>query len=180
MMVLYHSTSLCLVLILVLLLESTQGEDSSVVSTVNTTGTILECYDNLDKLVVDVELRQNVFEIQDYILCPNTVFNIGAPRGSLNNQGGQEALRLRKNSRFLCGPDGKSSNNCVLLGGLFQVVSWAHTFGEATKENVVVSGITFRDADASSALLVAEGDVLFRDCIFDVRHGEDVVVLSMF
>ena len=135
-----------------------------------TTGSELNCYDNLDVLAADVENRDEstLFEIKEYILCPNTVFNIGQPRDTLDNQGGQESLRLRKNSRFLCGPDGKSSNNCILLGGLFQVVSWAHTFGERTKDNVEVAGLTFRDAGGSSVLLVTAGDVKFTDCIFDV------------
>ena len=85
-------------------------------------------------------------------------------------------MQLRPNTRYKCGADGKSTNNCTLTGGLFQIVATAHDREE--NENILVEGITFRGGAAT--LMVSNSNVTFRDCIFtEHRHTGAVNLLNL-
>ena len=106
-----------------------------------------------------------------YILCPNTVFNIGY----VDSQGeccedGYLPLTARSNTRFQCGEDGSSANNCTLMGGTIQLMMSQAAFGDVKAVNVVVEGITFTKAGLSTVPASLAGDLTLLDCIFEVRQ----------
>ena len=125
------------------------------------------CYTDLNKLANRVA-NKPPFKLETFVLCPHTVFPIGFFSDDGKFQGGFPALELRQNTHYLCGEDGKSSNNCTIEGGQFQVLSTVMSFNEEPKVNILLKGITFRDGGAAGALLVAPGHVTFEDCIFRV------------
>lgn len=127
-----------------------------------------ECFDDLDVLDRWVETKE--FLTETFILCPNTYFQVGSQTGPNEPccKDGSAPLTLRQNSRYMCGKDGKSSNNCILKGGMFQAISSAGTFGGEKKLNVRLEGLTFEDGGNSGVLLAAAGDVTFIDCVFRV------------
>lgn len=132
----------------------------------------VSCFDNLITLNYFLEMRENAFEVVDYILCPNTVFD-------LRESGGDEPILVRKNTRILCGADGKRSNDCRLHGGRMQLASWSHTYMERTKENVFVSGVTFDNAELASAVFVSQGDIHFVDCLFIVSSSATISLVPI-
>jgi hypothetical protein len=61
-----------------------------------------ECFDNLDVLT-EFMMQQNVFLVETYILCPNTIFQVGIPTAGIDIfEGGSRPLSVRSNSRILC------------------------------------------------------------------------------
>jgi len=125
------------------------------------------CFSDLSQ-VADRVATKNAFQVETYILCPNTVYKIGFIGASGVTEDGFPALVLRQNTRYICGEDGKSSNNCILTGGQFQLLSTFNSFNQEIKANIQIKGITFQDGESAGALLVAPGDVIFEDCIFRV------------
>jgi len=126
------------------------------------------CYTDLKELDNRVANRENIFQVETYTLCPNTIYEIGFLGSSGITEGGFPALTLRQNTRYICGEDGKSSNNCILTGGQIQVLSTFNSFNGESKSNILLKGLTFQKAESAGALLVAPGDVIFEDCIFRV------------
>ena len=137
-----------------------------------------ECFDDLD--VLDQWVATKAFLTEDFVLCPNTYFQVGTQTGPREPccANGSAPLTFRQNSRFLCGKDGKSSNNCILKGGQFQAISTVRTFGKEKKLNVRVEGLTFEDGGNAGVLLAAGGDVTFVDCVFRVSLPNRNRVLS--
>ena len=92
-----------------------------------------------------------------YILCPNSTFAVNV------------GLALEKsNVRILCGPDGASSNDCVLKGGSIQVSIVPH------KSAVVdgrIHGLTFSGAAVANVFMSTTSPSHFwlEDCVFRVR-----------
>ena len=129
----------------------------------------LPCYDNTT-ILFDHVAAKGPFEVEEYILCPNTVFNIGAVSGSTNTCciDGMSPLPARANTVIKCGESGASSNNCIINRGLFQMVSAYFTFFEFAN-NVEIMGLTFQDTELVSILLENDGDITFTDCIIKVR-----------
>lgn len=125
------------------------------------------CYTDLNKVANRVATK-NAFQVETYTLCPNTVYKIGFLGNGGITEDGFPALTLRQNTRYICGEDGKSSNNCVITGGQFQLLSTYGSFNTEVKANILIKGITFQDGESAGALLVAPGDVIFEDCIFRV------------
>lgn len=131
-----------------------------------------ECYSDLLYLY-NANIQRNPFEEATFVICPNTVYQIGFP-GQIGGDpfvDGFPPLELRQNSRILCGFDGKSSNNCVLRGGQFQVFTSIFAFNQEDKVNIEVQGLTFEDGGAGGLLMVAGGDVTFIDCIVQVSQA---------
>jgi hypothetical protein len=131
------------------------------------TVTAPSCYSNLTTLYDDQQAG-NIFVEKIYTLCPNTTFVVGVSDG----QGGccsegQLFLSPRRNTRTQCGEDGKSSNNCVIVGGESQVI-FLEMIEDEGGANVEFAGITFEDASLVTAFLGNAGDVSFTDCVFRV------------
>jgi hypothetical protein len=130
-----------------------------------------ECYDFIGDIVArEKDVYDSTF-YREYILCPNTEFVIGngGPGGVYTN--GDYPIFPRRNAGYKCGEDGKSSNNCRLVGGDFQLISFSGNWPEDQQEphsNVTVSGVTFVSGGYATAILGNAGDVTFRDCIFTV------------
>jgi hypothetical protein len=127
------------------------------------------CYDDLTALYNDLQTA-DLFAQKTYTLCPNTVFGVGVSSllGGCCSDGGQNPLVARPNTRFQCGEDGRSGNNCVLRGGTFQFQSTFFSSVGTSNENVQVSGITFESAAKVGIVLSQAGDVTFTDCIIRV------------
>jgi hypothetical protein len=126
------------------------------------------CFTDLNVVSAQVAAKTG-YKVETFTLCPNTVYKIGDD---------VPPLTLRQNTRYICGADGNSSNNCVLTGGQFQIISMYGSFDKEVKSNIVLKGITFENGHVAGALLVAPGDVLFDDCIFRVSHVCDFFVRS--
>jgi hypothetical protein len=127
-----------------------------------------KCITNLTWIFIDVFLKGQ-FEPRKYHLCPNTTYEIGLDEMShccLENK--FPPFVLRSYTEFICGDDGKSSNNCIIHGGDFQIMSNQHEFtGEPSKE-IKFRGVTFANALLMQILIANEGDFYFDDCIFKV------------
>jgi hypothetical protein len=76
---------------------------------------------------------------------------------------------------FICflepgGEDGKSSNNCIISGGQFNmftsVASLTATEDEVT--NVLIQGLTFENGKSTGLIFSAPGNVTLEDCIIRV------------
>ena len=116
-----------------------------------------------------------------YILCPNTIFLIS----DRNNNGAPpveetetSALQVRKsNIHIKCGVDGVSSNHCVFAGGSHQlVIDRPSTHGAIF--NVIVQGVTFRDATVNNVLASASGTLSIKDCVFKNNDNDAVIAAS--
>jgi hypothetical protein len=97
-----------------------------------------------------------------YVICPNTVFNFTNTSNTLETNG---------NASYLCGADGSSANNCLVVGGEFQLVSAVFPFGRSSKDNILISGFTFTKAELATGAVGAPGKFTMRDCIFRVRYS---------
>ncbi|KAL7561600.1 hypothetical protein ACA910_004189 [Epithemia clementina (nom. ined.)] len=106
-------------------------------------------------------------------LCPQTIFAIGGADR-------HPPLMARSNTYYQCGPDAKSNNACILLGGEKQLWSprkiWSSSGNPKPINNMLVQGITFESADGVAILLESPGDVTFLDCIIQ-NHINSVPVL---
>jgi hypothetical protein len=133
-----------------------------------------ECYTDLTEILLR-EVR--VFDstvYREYILCPDTDFLIGIPdeEGQLYTSGSYPIFP-RRNVAYKCGVDGKSSNNCRLVSGYFQLFSfdfngvWQPSQWEP-HSNVTISGVTFDSGFFGTVALANPGDITFTDCIFRV------------
>lgn len=127
------------------------------------------CYADLNQVAARIEAK-NAFQVETYTLCPNTVYKIGYPGSNGLTEDGFPALSLRQNIRYICGADGKSSNNCVITGGKYQLISTLSMFNGEVKSNIIIKGVTFQNGQTAGVLLVAPGDVYFEDCIFRVSN----------
>lgn len=118
-----------------------------------------------------MELKDpEVFEV--YKLCPNQVYEIQNPDDLvdgvfLNDNERDFALFPRKNSRVQCGRKGRSSDNCVLRGGIYQFLTIEFNWPEAENTNIVIKGLTF-EAPRVGVLLFGPDQVKFVDCVWRV------------
>ena len=127
-----------------------------------------ECFTSTFEIFQAMEL-QNPFVEETYIICPNTIIDIGFlddNNGCCVN--GDYPLYVRSRSTVKCGEDGKASNNCVLRGGNSQLLATNSLFQENLLQGVRVMGITFEAAEFVSAALAARGDITFVDCVWRV------------
>jgi hypothetical protein len=136
------------------------------------------CYSNTTLLFnAMLSVSSNVDIV--YILCPNTVFNIGVDDANgVCCVDGMARLNAKSRSHIKCGESGSSKNNCTLLGGQVQLLSQPQTFGEETTTGVVIQGLTFESAADMGAVLGSIGDVTFIDCIFKNHVNRAPVFVS--
>jgi hypothetical protein len=125
------------------------------------------CFTNLTE-IEDLTKLKNPYFVETYVLCPNTIFQIGVVGPNNTIVGGYNAIQPRANTVYTCGEDGKSSNNCIIRGGSYQVYHAFVTYNRENKVGVVFKGITFDDSIEGGLVLVAPGDTTFIDCVFSV------------
>jgi hypothetical protein len=118
--------------------------------------------------------------VATYVLCPNTVFDAPFefdPDYTFNETNlffkHNNGLVLDGNSRYLCGEDGKSSNNCTIKefnGNGGQILSLTTIFNFTSKDNILVSGITIDGSTSPvpAINIIAPGNIKFNDCVVQV------------
>ena len=136
-----------------------------------------ECYTDLDELFERDHAVEDTSVLRTYILCENTEFIMG--RNNENGPGfvgGFGPLSPRANAIYKCGKSGSSENNCVLIDGTFQLVSFGNSFDEE-QNNVVYQGITFESGFQGGLLMANPGDITFKDCILRVGQYHNCICL---
>lgn len=127
------------------------------------------CYSNGTELALAL-LDKDPFTPETFVICPGSVIRPGSTIGDgrvFCCSDGESPLMPRSNSDIRCGEDGKSSNNCTIVGGPFQLLTALPIYFEEGV-NMEIRGITFSKADVTSVLLSNGGNLIFRDCIFQV------------
>jgi hypothetical protein len=125
------------------------------------------CYTNLTE-IDDLTKLKSPFDVSTFVLCPNTIFQIGVIGPDNIVVDGYSAIQPRANTIYTCGDDGKSSNNCIIRGGSYQIYHAFVTYNRENKVGIVFKGITFDDSLEGGLVLVAAGDTTFIDCVFSV------------
>ncbi len=92
-------------------------------------------------------------------------------------------IHLRPNLQIQCGDDGARANNCIVSGGTVQVDGTLFFRPNATSStmglsNVVLTGLTFTNVEKYHVWIDQPGQVLFRDCAFQVRSGSVVICVT--
>jgi hypothetical protein len=143
-----------------------------------------DCYDDLDEIYAREEKVTDSTVWREYILCPDTEYIIGTFNRFVDERilfvGGFTPISPRNNVHYKCGSDGSSSNNCVLVGGSFHVLSFGTQF-EEVQGNVTMEGITFESAFRITLFLGNAGDITFQDCVIRVSDSLcDFLALANF
>eukprot|EP00977_Amphora_coffeiformis_P002086 scaffold400_cov185-Amphora_coffeaeformis.AAC.2 len=130
-------------------------------------GCPLHCVDSLQSYTWAEAAVSNELEPRTYNLCPNTSFDVSP----------YHILVFRPNVRVVCGSDGNSTNNCVLRGegnhftatpDVRDYLGIVQELGDDGLTNVRVEGVTFTGGYWNRIVkIVATGDFLFRDCVFE-------------
>jgi hypothetical protein len=132
------------------------------------------CYTSFRDIMVDMKTK-DPFSFEKYIVCPNTLIEIGTSNGlgPTDFVNGDTMLTMRQFSRVYCGEDGASTNNCRVRGGQTQVSVTHYSYEFEAKKRMEVKGFTFEAAENFAVFAVfAEGDLLLEDCIFrDISQG---------
>jgi hypothetical protein len=150
---------------------TTSSEPTGTPTAAPTFGPAPECYTDLDEIL---RRERAVFDssvYREYILCPNTDFIIGRQVGRRKYEGGFEPISPRRNVGYKCGKEGLLSNNCKIIDGTFQLISFDVQFAAAQYEphtNVTISGLHFEAGFFGTALLANRGSITFNDCAFKV------------
>ena len=130
---------------------------------------------------------------KDFILCPNTTIDMGVPANPQFTDfidGDFPLVILGDGVTVQCGPDGSSTNNCVLNGGFIQLVSIPNNPlfpGKITSNDLKVQGLTFsgtlQGGNNILTTAIAVGTVgtnmIVEDCIFtNLEESDHVVFMS--
>jgi hypothetical protein len=133
------------------------------------TRTTPDCFTSLTDLFEILELA-SPFVDKEYILCPNTYFDVGFhDEFGECCTGGQMSCYVKSKTHIKCGEDGKSTNNCVIRGGEFQLLVGPQVFEETVTTDVVISGVTWESSENTGMIIAAQGDLTFVDNIIRVR-----------
>mmetsp|Transcript_9072 Transcript_9072/g.19561 ORF Transcript_9072/g.19561 Transcript_9072/m.19561 type:complete len:1039 (-) Transcript_9072:1595-4711(-) len=139
-----------------------------------------ECYSSTQSILEFILESPANFPIE-ITLCPSTLYSIGRwDDVSGNWVDGDPPLLVRSNTKYKCGEDGSSANQCTLRGGSMQL--WGPTMSNGKSSVVVnmeVHGITFEDCADAAIRLDTGGDVAFLDCIVQY-HTNGIPVLSTY
>jgi hypothetical protein len=79
-----------------------------------------------------------------------------------------EFIQLNGNASYLCGTNGASANQCIISGGYLQLGILLFSYGDSSKDNILVSGFTFEKSTSANVAIAVNGRSIFRDCIFKV------------
>lgn len=129
------------------------------------------CFSNLMEIYEMERAIVDPSENRRYTLCRDTTFNLGELTEDGEIVDGDAFLMLRPNVLYQCGQSGSRSNNCILKGGDFGLLSFYGLYEDVyeTIENVRIQGITFQSQRLFGAVMEAAGDIQFLDCAFKVR-----------
>ena len=136
-------------------------------------GFAVGCISSTNELVVAESEVTDLTVTREYILCEDTVFSIGLLNfyGQLESTG-SDIIPLRPNMHIKCGSTGSRSNNCLVQsGGLLMEGTTLHGAPGDSLDNVVITGVTFSDAQKHMVWINKPGDILFEDCEFRVSSG---------
>lgn len=130
---------------------------------------------------------------RDFVICPNTTIEIGVPTDAAYTDfvdGDIPLTVVADDVTIKCGEDGKSSNNCVLNGGLIQFVTSA-VLTQApglilTSNNLMVQGLTFKGilttfpgVESVPVTLASPGkNIVFDDIIFESVRANMMFLLG--
>ena len=135
----------------------------------------LSCVSSITELVSLESIVQDYSQLRSYTLCSNSAYQVGDLDYSnhLINTTGSPPIPIRPNLQIKCGPDGSRSNNCFVYGGNVVQVDATGYFGVSNGssisiDNVLISGITFSDAQGYSVWATRPGNITFSDCEFQV------------
>lgn len=140
------------------------------------------CWSNLTA-VHEIMRYTNPFVPKNIVICPG-IYPLCPTQPDLGNCGPnvtsdlQYPLSVRANTNISCDVDGKSSNECILTGGINSILLVDFAFGSydiETFNNIHISGMIFQDASQITAVLSAQGDIHFHDCIFRDNINWNVV-----
>lgn len=143
-----------------------------------------DCISDLgDLLNTEGPLTQaQIAESREYILCPDTVYEVGIGVGG-NIEDGQFPIVVRSNAHVKCGEDGSSANNCVITAGQFAVfLNTYDFFGDLSMDNVIIQGITIQDISFAGDVPIVcqhnKGSIEFRDIIYRANSASPSFVLA--
>lgn len=130
------------------------------------------CEATLNDIYQNEQTLDDTSYVRTYILCPQKIYSIGFLDSTTVNSNAISAPLVlgRPNVHILCGVDGKSSNNCVLEGGSFQLGVMHSVAGvSAFVDNILVQGVSFTQGQEANIVIDAPCNVLIQKCIFTVR-----------
>ncbi len=145
-----------------------------------------DCYSNTTSILL-AQLQDP--PILDFVLCPNTIFQIGLPRTKELVDfidGDVPLMVLHDNVTIVCGnaTSPSSQNMCILTGGTIQFLTQPLTpFSPApvTTHHLKLHGITFESAQTTDAEVPtlwwkAPGtDMIVEDCVFMNLNGDSIL-----
>jgi hypothetical protein len=118
---------------------------------------VQSCIGSLAELAALQDARwNNTATPVTYVMCPNTVYPI------------DQFIQLNGNASYLCGANGVSANHCIFRGGYAQLGISLFSYGDSSKDNILVSGFTFEKSTSVNVAIGVNGRSIFRDCIFKV------------
>lgn len=128
-------------------------------------GDITIGYNSIDDLNKDISSLALEHNIELYILCPNTIYELDESHSGIKP--------IKNTTRIQCGADGSSTNNCTIIGGNSHIL-----FNYSiVVVDVVFQGITF--SESLGASLSAWGPsasyASFLDCHWMNNVGYDTV-----
>ena len=133
------------------------------------------CEATLNDIYQNEQTLDDTSYVRTYILCPQKIYSIGSLDATTVHSNAISAPLVlgRPNVHILCGVDGKSSNNCVLEGGSFQLGVMLTVAGEtAFVDNILVQGVSFTQSKDANIVIDAHCNVLIQKCIFTVRRKQ--------
>lgn len=147
------------------------------------------CYNDTQAMLMAQVAGETQLEI-----CANTVLELGVPLSAdLTQWSGQVPLVIIKDDvEVFCGADKKSSNNCVLKGGLLQLVTSVvnpllPNVPTNSTHNLKVTGLTFEGTiasipgllDGASVAIGAPGtNIVLEDCVWTNINASHVVFVA--
>jgi hypothetical protein len=140
------------------------------------------CLTTTSELSLKESMVKDLTVTREYILCGNTIYNIGFldSFGTVLS-GGYDMIQLRPNLHLKCGATGSRENKCLVASGDIQLDGTSLSGVPSNNvDNVVITGLTFLDASQHTVWINKPGNVLFRDCEFRVRWLVLIVLLVTY
>lgn len=141
------------------------------------------CYNNTNE-IFEISLDDRLlYKTKKFILCPNTVYNIGIYGFNATFAGiidGQYPLSPRMNTIIQCGESGESSNNCTLFGGDWGLITVPVLNGlDFDTSDILIQGITFESQNTYSLFIGLPGNnFVMDDCIIKNQFNQGPIVFN--
>jgi len=141
------------------------------------------CYDNTNDIYEVSKDDRLLYENKKFILCPNTVYDIGIYRFNETFSGiidGQYPLVPRMNTIIQCGESGDVSNNCTIRGGDWGLITvpLIHELDFDTSD-VLIKGITFESQVLFSIFFGLPGtNFVIDDCVIKNNVNQGPIIFN--